>query len=73
MNTTNADNDEEDNPKDDTDYVVEKIVGHFHNDGGFWFLIKWKDYVETTWEHESLVSAPTRITEYFREVCRDFD
>ena len=73
MNTTNADNDEEDNPKDDTEYVVEKIVGHFHNDGGFWFLIKWKDYVETTWEHESLVSAPTRITEYFREVCRDFD
>ena len=73
MNTTNADNDEEDNPKDDTEYVVEKIIGHFHNDGGFWFLIKWKDYVETTWEHESLVSAPTRITEYFREVCRDFD
>jgi transposase InsO family protein len=58
---------------DDVEYVVEAIIGHFHTPQGFWFLVKWVDYVEPTWEHESLLEAGKRVTEYFRSVCQTED
>ena len=53
-----------------TEYKVETIDGHFLTDRGFWFLIKWEDFSEKTWEHESMVSAPEKVTQYFRKVCQ---
>jgi hypothetical protein len=58
---------------DDVEYVVEAVIGHFHTPQGFWFLVKWVDYVEPTWEHESLLEAGKRVTEYFRSVCQTED
>jgi hypothetical protein len=58
---------------DDVEYVVEAIIGHFHPPQGFWFLVKWVDYVDRTWEHESLLEAGKRVTECFRSVCQTED
>jgi len=58
---------------DDVEYVVEAVIGHFHTPQGFWFLVKWVDYVEPTWEHESLLEAGKRVTEYFKSVCQTED
>ena len=60
----------DDDSIDDAEYVVEAIIGHFHTPKGFWFLVKWVDYAEPTWEHESLLEAGKRVTEYFKSVCQ---
>ena len=62
--------DPDDDSIDDVEYVVEAIIGHFHTPQDFWFLVKWVDYVEPTWEHESLLEAGKRVTEYFKYVCQ---
>ena len=53
----------------DVGYVVESVVGHFHTQRGFWFLVKWEGYASPTWEHESLLDAGRRVTDYFKNVC----
>jgi hypothetical protein len=56
---------------DATRYSIEEICGHFHNDRGFWFLVKFEGYSEPTWEFEGLVDAPDKVTRYFKRVCED--
>ena len=60
-----------DDELDGTTYVVERVVGHFQSDNGFWFLIQWEGYRELTWEHESLLTCPEKVTRYFKEVCEN--
>ena len=62
--------DSDDDAVDEHEYVVESIIGHFHTPRGFWFLVKWVDYTVPTWEHESLLEAGKRVTEYFKSVCQ---
>ena len=56
---------------DATRYTVEEICGHFHNDRGFWFLVKFEGYPEPTWEFEGLIDAPDKVTRYFKRICED--
>ena len=65
--------DEDDGELGDTHYNVERILGHFHNDDGFWFLVHFQGYDDPTWEHESLLECPDKVTRYFKEVCEDHD
>ena len=65
--------DSDDDAVDDHEYVVESIVGHFHTPRGFWFLVKWVDCPDPTWEHESLLEAGKRVTEYFKNICQSED
>ena len=55
--------------EDMAEYEVEEVLGHIRTEKGFWFLLRFKDYAQTTWEHESLVSAPSKVQEYFARVC----
>ena len=57
--------------EDEEEYEVEKITGHFINDTGLWFLVKWKGYDDPTWEHEDNLSCGELVTRYFRGVCRE--
>jgi hypothetical protein len=59
--------------EDLTEYVVEAIIGHFHTSAGFWFLVQWEGYALPTWEHESGIQAPQRITQYFRTISKDIE
>ena len=67
------DDGDEELSEDLTEYVVETIIGHFHTPAGFWFLVQWEGYDLPTWEHESNIQAPQRITQYFRTVSRDIE
>jgi len=63
--------DDSDDEIDGTTYIVERVVGHFQNEYGFWFLIQWEGFHELTWEHESLLTCPIKVTRYFKEVCEE--
>ena len=63
------DSDSDEDAVDETGYVVEEIRGHFQSAKGLWFLVKWEGYQTPTWEHESLLEAGKRVTEYFKAVC----
>lgn len=57
---THDDNGDQADEEDAEEYELEEIWGHIHTEYGFWFLLKYKDYAEPSWEHESLVSAHRR-------------
>lgn len=57
--------------EDQVEYEVEKVVGHFINETGIWFLVQWKGYDDPTWEHEDNLCCGEMVTRYFRNVCRE--
>ena len=61
---------EDDEFVDDLSYDLEAILGHFHTKDGFWFLVRYAGFPNTSWEHESLIDAPKMVTTYFKEVCQ---
>ena len=56
---------------DGEDFELEEIIGHFHNDNGFWFLVRYIGYSGLFWQHESVVDAPKLVSSYFRKVCQE--
>jgi hypothetical protein len=56
---------------DGEEYELEDVIGHFFNDSGFWFLVRYSGYSSLFWEHESVINAPTLISNYFRSACQN--
>lgn len=61
-----SDSDESEDEYDYPDeYEVEEILDHKLEKGKMWFLIKWKDFEETTWEPKENMMCPIKIKEYY--------
>ncbi len=53
---------------EDGSYEVEKILSHRTIDGQTEFLIKWKDYEETTWQtSEQVEGCSELLLEYYSQ------